>query len=591
MIKPQTKKIIRRKCSEPSNLNLEFPEYLARIYAARGVVSIEELDNRLAALEGNSRLRGLSEAIALLEAALRERRLIIVVGDFDADGATSTALAVDVLRAMGARCEYLVPNRFEYGYGLTPEIVELAAEQQPDLIVTVDNGISSIEGVDRANQLGMKVLITDHHLPGQDTPNAAAIVNPNQLGCEFVSKNSAGVGVIFYVMSSLRTSLIEKGWFAANNIDAPNMANYLDLVALGTVADLVPFDKNNRILVEQGLRRMRARRCRPGIAALLEIAKKDLARVSSSDLGFVVGPRLNAAGRMDDMSLGIECLLARDMLDARDMAVRLNALNIERRQVEDDMRRDAEAILKELPAHKQDVVGICLYQSHWHQGVIGILAARVKEAAHRPTIAFAPEVEGEAGHSPADEDILKGSARSIPGLHMRDTLDLIAKQRPDILQKFGGHAMAAGMTIKAKDYNAFAELFDNVVRKALDEESLQATIHSDGELSELQLDLASVTTLESAGPWGQQFPEPAFDGVFDVLQKKILKEKHLKLVIRQSDGEALFDAIQFNSPFLNESFSVPCRMVYRPNINEFRGRKTVQLLIDYIELGDVVDFS
>jgi single-stranded-DNA-specific exonuclease len=501
-----------------------------------------------------------------------------------------------VLKQLNADCEFLVPNRFEYGYGLTPEIVELAAQSTPQLIVTVDNGISSIEGVNRARQKGIKVLITDHHLPGDVLPEADAIVNPNQPGCQFLSKNAAGVGVIFYVLNGLRAHLRQLNWFQKHNVPELNMAGYLDLLALGTIADLVPLDFNNRILVEQGLRRIRAGQCRPGIKALLKQAGKDFAEVKASDMGFIVGPRLNAAGRLDDMTIGIACLLAESDHEAERLAQRLDQLNQDRKQIEHEMKQDADQLLQHILQGETgdqtsitDVAsgeqssflnrwGICLYQPHWHQGVIGILASRIKEKLHRPTIIFAP-----ADDDPNQSDpILKGSARSIPGLHMRDTLDLLAKRYPHLLSKFGGHAMAAGMSINLRDYQEFAHAFDQVVREQLSEADLEAVLLTDGELKADERTIENILSLEQAGPWGQGFPEPVFDGEFKVLQSKVLKEKHLKLVLADELGQ-LVDAIHFNSDWCYRPPAEKVRIVYRPNLNTFRGKQSVQFIVDYLE--------
>lgn len=575
--------IIRRTLPAGTAALPGIPEFLSRIYQSRGLSDAAELELRLQHLQGTGALMGLDKAVELLVGAITGKQRIMIIGDFDADGATSTAVAVSALKAMGSEsCSYLVPNRFEYGYGLTPEIVELAAQSQPDLIVTVDNGISSIEGVERAQTLGMKVLITDHHLPGDVTPSADAIVNPNQHGCHFASKNAAGVGVIFYVLSGLRGALREAGWFESQGIDEPSMAEYLDLVALGTVADLVPLDRNNRILVEQGLRRIRAGKTRPGIRALLNIAGKRERDVVASDMGFILGPRLNAAGRLDDMSLGIECLLSSSDTHAHELASQLDQFNRQRKQIEEEMKRDAEAHFEEMDAlDLKDRWGLCLYQPHWHQGVIGILASRVKEKLHRPVVVFAPESD-----DPNQTDgFLKGSARSISGFHMRDALDLIAKGYPGLLNKFGGHAMAAGMTIRAQDLGAFQDAFNEVAHRLLDEEDLNASFFSDGELGEQDLNLSSVELLGKSGPWGQAFPEPAFDNVFKVAQTRVLKDKHLKLVLQYQDGTQLFDAIQFNSAWVGEQLPETVRAVYRPSINEFRGRKSVQLMLDYIDVA------
>jgi single-stranded-DNA-specific exonuclease len=557
------------------------PEFLTRVYAARGVMSERELELSLKRLERSDDLLNIGGAVALLESAIRENKRILIVGDFDADGATSTTLAVEALAEMGANhCDYLVPDRFKFGYGLTPEIVNLAHERSPDLIVTVDNGISSLDGVARAQALGMQVLVTDHHLPGQEIPEAEAIVNPNQRGCPFPSKNLAGVGVIFYVLSALRARLRETAWFTESGIKEPNMASYLDLVALGTVADLVPLDFTNRILVEQGMRRIRAGKARPGIRALFEVAGKTPEQALTSDLGFVVGPRLNAAGRLDDISLGIECLRSRDMLEARERAMVLHDLNNQRKTIEDEMKKDAEQILKTIESGERPTsVGVCLYQEHWHQGVIGILASRVKEMLHRPVIAFAPESD-DPNQSP---QILKGSARSIPGLHMRDALDLIAKRHPDLLQKFGGHAMAAGLSLDATQLEPFMAAFDATVCELVAKEALEASIYTDGELKAQHFTIESIGLLERAGPWGQKFPEPSFDGVFRIVQKRVLKERHLKLVLESEDSSVLVDAIQFSSPHVHEDLDGLYRVVYRPSINEFRGRQSVQLFVDELQ--------
>ncbi len=577
------KKIVRRSLSETNERIADLPLFLNRIYLNRGVSSPNELALSLAQLEKSDNLKGLEQAVRLITDALISRQKILVVGDFDCDGATSTALAMLVFRHLKAHCDYLVPNRFEYGYGLTPEIVDLAAQQQPNLIITVDNGISSIEGVERAKSLGIKVLITDHHLPGDSLPKADAIVNPNQPGCQFLSKNAAGVGVIFYVLNALRAELRQIGWFQKTGIPELNMAGYLDLLALGTVADLVPLDLNNRILVEQGLRRIRAGICRPGIKALLDQAGKHHSQVKSSDMGFIVGPRLNAAGRIADMSIGIECLLAESEASAQSLAARLDQLNQERKQIEHEMKLDADELVAEITSSseletKVDKWGVCLFQPHWHQGVIGILASRIKEKLHRPTIIFAP-----ADDDPHQADpLLKGSARSISGLHMRDTLDLLAKRYPHLLQKFGGHAMAAGMTIRLRDFEEFSSVFDQLVKDTLSSSDIEAVLLTDGDLPSEERTIQNIEILEKAGPWGQGFPEPVFDGCFDVVQSKVLKDKHLKLVLSDRQG-AMIDAIQFNSEWCQEMLPASVRVVYRANINEFRGKQSVQFLIDYIE--------
>ncbi|CAA0123357.1 Single-stranded-DNA-specific exonuclease RecJ [Halioglobus japonicus] len=548
---------------------------LARVYSARGIDSSAQLDLGLARLLPPGELLHADAAATLLADALDTDQRIVVVGDFDADGATSTTLVVSALRAFGARhVDYLVPNRFEYGYGLTPEIVALAARDNPDLIITVDNGISSLEGVAAASALGITTLITDHHLAGRELPQAAVIVNPNQPGCAFPSKALAGVGVIFYIMLALRAELRERGWFAQRA--EVNLAQYLDLVALGTVADVVPLDRNNRILVAEGLRRIRAGHCRPGILALLEVASRRCATVVASDLGFVVAPRINAAGRLEDMSIGIECLLSEDMDSARTQASRLHQLNQDRRVIEQDMQDEALQILEKLALAEEGSapVAMTLYQSGWHQGVIGILASRIKDRLHRPTIAFA---DGDAGE-------LKGSARSIPGIHIRDILDAVATRHPGLVTKFGGHAMAAGLTLPRDGYETFAAAFVEEVERHAQDVQLQAVIESDGELSadEFQLELA--TELRFAGPWGQHFPEPIFDGRFTIVSQRLVGEKHLKLVLTPVGGDCLLDAIAFNidPEFWPNSGVTEVELAYRLDVNEFRGQRSVQLMVEHL---------
>ena len=463
---------IERRVSNLSTGSLANQQpFLRRIYAARGVRSEAELDNSLSGLLAPKLLSGIETAVERLNLALRDKQRILIVGDFDADGATSCALGVLVLRALGANVDYLVPNRFEYGYGLTPEIVQEALALHPDLLITVDNGVSSIAGVDEANAAGVDVLITDHHLPGEQLPDAVAIVNPNQPACDYPSKALAGVGVLFSVLAALRGSLREKNWFEQNGINEPNLAEFLDLVALGTVADVVPLDHNNRILVAQGLARMRNGSMRPGIRALLEVADRNPATLTAADLGFAIGPRLNAAGRLDDMSVGIECLLASDLNAARLYARELDALNRDRRVIEAGMRDQAMAALDALTTQNSDElpIGLCVYDPDWHQGVIGILAARLRERYHRPVIAFADAGEG----------LYKGSARSLPGFHIRDALAAVDAYHPGLLQAFGGHAMAAGITLKAEQYALFKAVFDEQVRATLEPHLLEAVVLSD----------------------------------------------------------------------------------------------------------------
>lgn len=555
------------------------PPLLVRLYRSRGAAGPAELNTDLAALLPPS-LKGIALAADLLAEAIAQGQKILILGDFDADGATSVALGVLVLRAMGAEVDYLVPNRFEFGYGLSPEIVAVAAERQPDIILTVDNGIASHAGVAAANALGISVIITDHHLAGDSLPAAAAIVNPNQPGCDFPSKNLAGVGVLFYLLSVLRKTLLDRGWFAdGTGRSEPRLADYLDLVALGTVADVVPLDSNNRILVAQGLRRLRAGRCRPGIAALLRMANREPARAVASDFGFAVGPRLNAAGRLDDMSLGIRCLLAESEAEAMALAAELDGLNRERREIEQGMREEAEAIVAEqLAATEGDNLphSICLFDDSWHQGVVGIIASRIKERFHRPCIVFAEESESH----------IKGSGRSIPGVHMRDALDLVAKREPDVLQKFGGHAMAAGLSLAKQDLPRFMQCFEQVLQDTVAEELLSAELLSDGELDGESLNLSTAQMLREAGPWGQGFAAPLFDGEFEVLQQRLVGSKHLKLVVAPvAEPERSIDAIAFfvdTDTWPNHEVR-RVHLAYSLDVNEFRGVQSPQLIVEQIQ--------
>ncbi len=583
------KHIVRRTLPEQAKCSFTeaVPPLLQRVYAHRGVYCEADRQRELNALLPVDKLKGVNEALALLRQALAKQESILVVGDFDADGATSSTLAMLALKAMGAQqVNYLVPNRFDYGYGLTPEIVEVAKDKAPDLIITVDNGISSVDGVQAANAAGVKVLITDHHLPGEVLPDAAAIVNPNQPGCDFPSKNLAGVGVIFYLMSALRTSLNREGWFQQQGLPVPNMADFLDLVALGTVADVVPLDQNNRILVYQGLRRIRAGRCRPGISALIAVAGRQQEKLVASDLGFTVGPRLNAAGRLDDMSHGIECLLASDRSLADTMAQELDGLNRDRRAIETSMQREAMASLDGLQqsfAANTDALafGLCLFNEAWHQGVIGILASRIKDKFHRPVIAFAL---ANSDRETTDNTEIKGSARSIPGFHIRDALDNIATRHPELINKFGGHAMAAGLTVQLKNYQAFAQAFDQEVHRQLSRDDLQGRIWSDGELKATELSLEHAEILREQGPWGQAFPEPVFDGEFKLIQQRIVAEKHLKMVLALPESKVFIDAIAFNVD-LNQwpTSAEKVKLAYRLDVNEFRGERSVQFIVEYIE--------
>ncbi|MAC37828.1 MAG: single-stranded-DNA-specific exonuclease RecJ [Halieaceae bacterium] len=565
---------MRRRNGEISTAlqGASLPPILKKLYANRGIQHPDELVLTLSQLLPPHSLGGIQGAAELLADAIEGEGRVLIVGDFDADGATSCAMAVSVLRQMGLEeVAYLVPNRFEFGYGLTPEIVELAAVQTPDLIVTVDNGISSIEGVAAARQLGISILITDHHLPGSELPQADVIVNPNQPGCLFPSKSLAGVGVMFYVLSALRATLRQRNWFVERAIEPPNLGDALDLVALGTVADVVPLDRNNRILVAAGLARIRSGRARPGIEALFEVAGRDHRVATASDLGFIVGPRINAAGRLDDMSIGIECLLAESSIAARERAQTLHQLNRERRDIEQSMQQDAMVQLEALDLSADALpFAMTLYDSTWHQGVIGILASRIRERTHRPTVVFAQAGDGW----------LKGSGRSIPGIHLRDILDQVATQHPGLLSKFGGHAMAAGLSLAEEQLDDFQQALNDVVATTLNHQSPQRVQDSDGVLQAAELTLTVAEQVSDAGPWGQQFPEPIFDGAFSVKRHRIVGEKHLKLSL-EIEGTEL-EAIAFNidvAGWLGEPLQ-RIGALYRLGINDYRGERSPQLVID-----------
>ncbi len=567
--------IIRRPELGPAAPELaQLPPLLQRLYRARGIRHPDQVQTDLAGLLPPTGLGGLHDAVNLLVECLELDRHILVVGDYDADGATACALSVSALRACGAqRVDFLVPDRFTQGYGLSPELAEIAVRREADVLLTVDNGISSIAGVERAKQLGLKVLVTDHHLPGERLPAADAIVNPNLPGDAFPSRHVAGVGVAFYLMSALRKRLREMGWFTREGISEPVLAQWLDLVALGTVADLVRLDTNNRILVEQGLRRIRAGHCRPGILALLQVAGRVRQRVVASDLGFSVGPRLNAAGRLEDMGIGIRCLLSRDPAQAMGYAVELDRLNRERRDIESGMREQAERMMqKVLLADTGLPFGICLFDPEWHEGVIGILASRVKERYFRPVICLAGCADGT----------LKGSARSIPGLHIRDALAAVDSRHPGILIRFGGHAMAAGLSLAPEGLDVFSRAFDQEVGRCLQGRSPEAEILSDGELTANELSEPTARMLRYAGPWGQGFSEPCFDGEFRIIQCRMVGKIHLKLLLDKGDGTVL-DAIAFqwgDQPLPQGRV----RLAYRLDLNEYRGNETPQLLIDRLEI-------
>lgn len=566
----------RRPDIDASHLPEHLSPLLRRLYALRGVTSEQQLEKGVKGLSDYKQLSGIDQAVQLLESALRSNRRIVVVGDFDADGATSTALTVLSLRSLGAQSiDYLVPDRFEDGYGLSPEVVEQARTKGAELIITVDNGISSHAGVEAAHGHGITVLITDHHLPGETLPDADAIVNPNLKECGFPSKALAGVGVAFYLMLALRTALRRSNWFSEQNIAEPNLAEYLDLVALGTVADVVPLDSNNRILVYQGLNRIRSGRCRTGIRALLEIANRTASQLTASDLGFALGPRLNAAGRLDNMSVGVELLLCDDMAKARQLAYDLDSLNQTRKEIEQGMQSEALALCENVAAKSDELpYGLAIYHPEWHQGVIGILASRLKDRFHRPVIAFAPAGEG----------VLKGSGRSISGLHMRDALERLDSLYPELILRFGGHAMAAGLSLHEDRLNEFQQRFEELVREWLSPEELNGVIWSDGELSSSQLTLDIAELLRDAGPWGQAFPEPTFDGMFKILQQRIVGERHLKLLVEPVSGGPMLDGIAFNidrgqwpDPSIKQA-----QIAYKLDINEFRGNRSVQMLIQHL---------
>ena len=576
----KTERRIQRKQAPVSDdfINSTLHPVLQRIYAHRNVQRPEQVEYTLERLLPVDSLKGLHDAVAILQMALEQQLHILIVGDFDADGATSSALAIRALKWMGAtQVSYLVPNRFDFGYGLTPELVVVARTMKPDVLITVDNGIACLNGVKAARDAGITVIVTDHHLPGKTLPMAHAIVNPNQPACEFASKNLAGVGVIFYTLLALRQRLRHAGWFNETRPE-PNMAKLLDLVALGTVADVVPLDDNNRILVEQGLKRIRAGQCCVGIQALLKVAGRDVHHVTASDMGFIVGPRLNAAGRLEDMSLGIECLLTDDVSRAEQLAKQLDTLNRSRRDIEQTMQQQALTTLLPLLEHLGQTElprGLCLYQADWHQGVIGILAARIKDKFNRPVIAFARS--DKAGE-------IKGSARSIRGLHIRDALENIAAQHPGLIIKFGGHAAAAGLSLIEKNWDDFRQAFETECGRLLKESDLIGVIESDGELQTDDFNLALAECLRAAGPWGQHFPEPMFDGEFEIIDWKIVGEKHVKLQLLPMDAEEALDAIAFNVDMEKlEQANGYIRAAYKLEVNEFRNQRKVQLVIEYFE--------
>ncbi|ELT5844717.1 single-stranded-DNA-specific exonuclease RecJ [Salmonella enterica] len=572
----QQRQLRRREADETAELPADLPPLLRRLYASRGVRSARELERSVKGMLPWQQLSGIDNAVEILYNAFREGIRIIVVGDFDADGATSTALSVLGMRALGCdNISYLVPNRFEDGYGLSPEVVDQAKARGAQLIVTVDNGISSHAGVAHAKTLGIPVIVTDHHLPGDTLPEAEAIINPNLRDCEFPSKSLAGVGVAFYLMLALRTFLRDKGWFDERNIAPPNLAELLDLVALGTVADVVPLDANNRILTWQGLSRIRAGKCRPGIKALLEISNRDPQQLAASDLGFALGPRLNAAGRLDDMSVGVALLLCDNLGEARVLASELDALNQTRKEIEQGMQAEALILCEKLERNSETLPGgLAMYHPEWHQGVVGILASRIKERFHRPVIAFAPAGDGT----------LKGSGRSIQGLHMRDALERLDTLYPDLMIKFGGHAMAAGLSLEEHKFEQFQQRFGELVTEWLDPALLQGEVISDGPLSAAEMSMEVAQLLRDAGPWGQMFPEPLFDGRFRLLQQRLVGERHLKVMVEPVGGGPLLDGIAFNidTTCWPDNGVREVELAYKLDINEFRGNRSLQIIIDDI---------
>ena len=568
-----TRRVVSSECSLPDSIH----PVMRHILAGRNISSLRELDYSLTNLLPFGRLKNIDAAAGLLMDAIRNDKRILVVADYDADGATACAVALRGLALLGARqVVYMVPDRVKHGYGLSPDVVHRALEFEPDLLVTVDNGISSLAGVDFARSAGVDVLITDHHLPGKELPAANVIVNPNQPGDRFPSKCIAGVGVMFYVLLAVRAGLRDANWFEKQGLRTPNFAPLLDLVALGTVADVVELDFNNRILVGQGLNWIRARRCSQGVLALIRIAGREPEKITSTDLGFLLGPRLNAAGRMADMSLGIECLLTDNFSHAVTLALQLDKFNRDRKLVQADMQEEAEAYLRDVAELEQgeSPFGVCLYDAGWHQGIVGILAGRIKEMVNRPVIVFASAGEG----------LLKGSGRSISGIHLKDVLEALAVQHPSLMERYGGHAMAAGLTIREADYAEFRELFDAQIRSLTAGRLPGAEIITDGKLDSADISLEFAGEIENAGPWGQGFPEPLFDDVFTVVDARTVGDRHLKMKLLPDGAERPVEAISFNTgrDAIGES-AQPLRFVYRLAINDYNGVRTPQLIVEHIE--------
>ena len=570
--------VLRRSVNTGLQFNDSVHPLIQKIYKQRTISDADELELGLNNLLTPDKLMGIGDAVELLMIALEQQQRVLIVADFDADGATSCVVAINCLKQFGLKqIDYVVPNRFEFGYGLTPEIVELGRLKNPDLIITVDNGISSVAGVECANAAGIAVLITDHHIAPSHLPAAQAILNPNQPGCEFPSKCIAGVGVTFYLMLALRSHLRSLNWFEISNLEEPNLANQLDLVALGTIADVVALDRNNRILVDEGVKRIRAGKARPGIEALLKVSNREANRLKASDIGYSLAPRLNAAGRLEDMSVGIECLLSESENEAYHYALSLDGINRDRKKIEADMREQAWEALDEISMKTEDLPpGICLFDDRWHQGVVGIIASRIKDKFHRPSIAFA-QVDGS--------EELKGSARSVKGFHIRDALDQVATKNPGLINKFGGHAMAAGLSLNKNDFEAFDHAFTEEVGRLLDEDQLKARVFSDGWVEAKWLNLQVAYLIEEAGPWGQEFPEPLFDGRFNLVQHRKVGENHLKMMLSPTDDPSVtLDAIAFNveAGHWPDQNSSEIEIIYRIETNHFQGNISLQLVVEHI---------
>ena len=564
---------LKTRPTTESNTLSDLPDWLARILASRGVQQLSELEFDFKQMPSPEQMLGAVAAAEVLADAIAQQARILIIADYDVDGATSCTLVKQSLELLGAQnVGYLVPDRFKLGYGLSPAVVELALEFKPDWLITVDNGIASVAGVRAAKAAGLGVIVTDHHLPGNELPEADVIVNPNQPGCTFPTKTLAGVGVAFYVMLALRQELRRRDWFKSQSTAEPNLAQMLDLVALGTVADLVPLDHLNRLLVKQGLKRINQGLTRPGIKTILQLARGETEEVVAQDMGFAVAPRLNAAGRLDDMTLGIECLLSQTAAGALPLAERLNDWNVERRQIQQTMENEASNIAQS-QAISDSTYTISLYSDNWHEGVVGLVASKIKDHYYRPTVVFAPAEQ--AG-------LIKGSARSIKGIHIRDALDAVATRAPDVLQKFGGHAMAAGLTIEAQHLKAFSALFETVVQEVAEPETFDNVLWTDGELPAIALNLDTAQLIRHYGPWGQKFPEPLFRGTFLVLDTYVLKQRHLKFRLQTSAGKVI-DAIAFNlsDDILSRHFE-QIHIAYRLNVNHFRGQSKAQLMIEHI---------